>query len=83
VKLIGEYIYFLEKVGTFPQDAGASQSAIKLGEATAIAEDVLLVDEHVTLQTKLFRVGGLFCGANLGIQTDGWVPQSPCGMPLK
>lgn len=55
--MVGEYVYFAEDVTTFPQDQPkADQSNIKLGDAVAIAEDVILVDEHVTLQTKLFRV---------------------------
>jgi hypothetical protein len=55
--VVGEYVYFLEDVLTYPQDQPkADQSNQKLGDAVAIAEDVILVDKHVTLQTKLYRV---------------------------
>jgi hypothetical protein len=56
-QVVGEYVYFLEDVLAYPQhQPKADQSNQKLGDAVAIAEDVILVDEHVTLQTKLYRV---------------------------
>ncbi|GAQ83877.1 hypothetical protein KFL_001660130 [Klebsormidium nitens] len=76
-QVVGEYVYFAEDFLTFPQDQPkADQSNIKLGDAVAIAEDVILVDEHVTLQIKLFRIELAGATNILGSKWDD-VLQSP------
>lgn len=55
-KVIGEYIYKIDKAQTFSLDNKKKQSLVKISELVVTGEDELIILERVTKTTKFYKV---------------------------
>ena len=53
LKMLGEYVFVMDKPDTFGKDKGQKQNAVKVSEMRALGGDRLLVLERITKTTKL------------------------------
>jgi len=64
-KIIGEYVYVLDKPQTFPLDNKDKQAKVKISEMVALDYDKLIILERITQQTKLYQVKNLDAATNI------------------
>lgn len=55
-KVVGEYIYQMDKPDTFKLDAKKNQNAVKISEMVAVGNDELIILERVSKTTKFYKV---------------------------
>jgi len=55
-KVVGEYIYQMDKPDTFKLDAKKNQNAVKISEMVAVGNDELIILERVSQTTKFYKV---------------------------
>ena len=56
LKVLGEYVFVMDKPDTFGKDKGAKQNGVKVSEMRSLGDDKLLVLERITKTTKLHVV---------------------------
>lgn len=55
-KVVGEYVYVIDKPQTFRLDRSKKQNAVKISEMRALGLDKLLILERISKTTKLYEV---------------------------
>eukprot|EP00898_Chlorokybus_atmophyticus_P007867 jgi/Chlat1/8081/Chrsp75S07547 len=55
-QVVAEYVYLLETPEAFPADVDTAQGDVKISDAWGFGTGKFLVDEHVTIQTLIFKV---------------------------
>lgn len=69
--VVGEYVYVLDEPDTFTADNTNKQSDVKISEMVVLGGDKLIILEHVTRHTKLYRLSSLDDATNiLGTEWD-------------
>jgi hypothetical protein len=70
LKLVGEYVYVLDKPQTFRHDASNVQSTVRISELAAIGTDRLLVIERTDKTTKIHEIDLAGATSILGSKWD-------------